>query len=160
MVSVPGRRPRLLLELDLTSAPVEAEPDDVLAKLRSRMYLQVQLVPLASVDDAPAALEAAREGELNNFRNRATTLSNDVVELGKDAVPGATNVTATEREIDTGGERSLVYSLYFSVGRYVVILVATDLYGGWEWNLVLACALAQVARLQPVENRAWEGKTP
>jgi hypothetical protein len=124
---------------------------------RNRMYLQVQLVPLASVDDAPEALEAAREGELNNFRNRATTLSTDPVELGMDAVVGATNVTATEREIDTHGERSLVYTLYFNVGRYVVIIVATDLYGGWTWNLVLACALAQVARLQPVENRAREG---
>src|SRR4051794_34437950 len=32
---------------------------------RARMYLQVQLVPLASVADVPAALEAARAGELN-----------------------------------------------------------------------------------------------
>ena len=30
------RRPSLLLELDLTNPPVEVEPDDVLAKLRSR----------------------------------------------------------------------------------------------------------------------------
>jgi protease-4 len=34
MVSL--RRPALLLELDLTSAPVETEPDDMLGKLRSR----------------------------------------------------------------------------------------------------------------------------
>ena len=121
---------------------------------RNRMYLQVQLVPLASVDDAPAALEAARAGELNNFRNRATTLSNDVVELGQDAVPGATNVTATEREIDTGGERSLVYSLYFNVGRYVVILVATDLYGGWEWNLVLGLRAGPGRRAPAGRERA------
>ncbi|WP_375484463.1 signal peptide peptidase SppA [uncultured Jatrophihabitans sp.] len=36
MVAVPGRRPRLLLELDLTSAPIELEPDDLVGKLRSR----------------------------------------------------------------------------------------------------------------------------
>src|SRR5512144_2808504 len=30
------RRPALLLELDLTSAPVEVEPDDLLGKVRSR----------------------------------------------------------------------------------------------------------------------------
>jgi len=36
MVSVPGRRPQLLLELDLTNTPVEVEPDDPLGKLRSR----------------------------------------------------------------------------------------------------------------------------
>jgi protease-4 len=34
MVSL--RRPQLLLELDLTSAPVEVEPDDIVGKLRSR----------------------------------------------------------------------------------------------------------------------------
>ena len=47
-----------------------------------------------------------------------------------------------EREIDAGGTNSQVYTLYFNVGRYVVILVATDLYGGWTWNLVLSCAQA------------------
>src|SRR4051812_15046298 len=36
MVSVPGRRPSVLLELDLTNPPIEAEPDDVIGKLRSR----------------------------------------------------------------------------------------------------------------------------
>ena len=36
MVSVPGRRPRVLLELDLTTAPVELEPEDLVGKLRSR----------------------------------------------------------------------------------------------------------------------------
>ena len=36
MVPVPGRRPRVLLELDLTSAPIELEPDDLVGKLRSR----------------------------------------------------------------------------------------------------------------------------
>ena len=123
---------------------------------RMRMYLQVQLVPLASVDDAPAALEAARAGELNNFRNRVTTLSTTEAEIGQDAVVGATNVTATEREIGGRDETSLVRTLYFNVGRYVVILVATDIYGGWTWDNVIGCALAQVAKLQPVENRAWE----
>jgi protease-4 len=36
MVSVPAKRPSLLLELDLTSAPVEIEPDDLAGRLRSR----------------------------------------------------------------------------------------------------------------------------
>ena len=36
MVALPGHKPPLLLELDLTSAPVEAEPDDLIAKLRTR----------------------------------------------------------------------------------------------------------------------------
>jgi protease IV len=36
MASLPGRRPALLLEIDLTAAPVEVEPDDLLAKVRSR----------------------------------------------------------------------------------------------------------------------------
>ena len=36
MASLPGRRPPLLLELDLTTAPVEVEPDDLIGKLRSR----------------------------------------------------------------------------------------------------------------------------
>jgi protease IV len=36
MPSVPGRRPDLLLELDLTRAPVDVEPDDVVGKLRAR----------------------------------------------------------------------------------------------------------------------------
>src|SRR4051794_3127518 len=30
------RRPSLLLELDLTSAPIEAEPEDLVARLRAR----------------------------------------------------------------------------------------------------------------------------
>ena len=119
---------------------------------RMRMYLQVQLVPLASVADAPAALEAAIAGELNNFRNRLSTLSTDEVQLGKDAIAGATNVTATEREVSAPIETSLVRTLYFNVGRFVVILVATDLYGGWTWEHVIGLALAQVARLQPLEN--------
>ncbi len=33
---VPLRRPSLLLELDLTAAPIEVEPDDLVGKLRSR----------------------------------------------------------------------------------------------------------------------------
>jgi protease-4 len=36
MVTVPGRRPPVLLELDLTAPPVEVEPDDLLAKVRTR----------------------------------------------------------------------------------------------------------------------------
>lgn len=36
MISVPGCRPRVLLELDLTTAPVELEPDDLVGKLRTR----------------------------------------------------------------------------------------------------------------------------
>ncbi len=36
MPPVPGRRPDVLLELDLTSAPVEVEPDDLVARLRAR----------------------------------------------------------------------------------------------------------------------------
>src|SRR3954452_11763096 len=36
MPSLPGRRPRLLLELDLTNAPIEMEPTDLLGKLRTR----------------------------------------------------------------------------------------------------------------------------
>jgi hypothetical protein len=122
---------------------------------RARMYFQVQLVPLASVADAPPALEAAVGGELSNFRNRLATISNDEIDLGPDAVVGATNVTATEREVGTSGETSLVRTLYFNVGRYVVMIVATDVYGGWTWDRVLGCALAQVAKLQPVENEAW-----
>ena len=123
---------------------------------RMRMYLQVQLVPLASVADVPAALEAARAGELDNFRNRLTTLSTTDAELGRDAVVGATNVSATEREVSGPVESSLVRTLYFNVGRHVVILVATDLYGGWSWDHLISCALAQVAKLQPAEDRARE----
>lgn len=36
MPSLPGRRSRVILELDLTSTPIEVEPDDLVAKLRSR----------------------------------------------------------------------------------------------------------------------------
>jgi len=36
MVALPGRSPSLLLEIDLTSAPIEAEPDDLVARVRSR----------------------------------------------------------------------------------------------------------------------------
>ena len=36
MATLPGRRPRVLLELDLTSAPIELEPDDLVGKVRSR----------------------------------------------------------------------------------------------------------------------------
>jgi protease-4 len=36
MVSIPGRRSPVLLELDLTNAPIEVEPDDLVGKLRSR----------------------------------------------------------------------------------------------------------------------------
>ncbi|MGI8679234.1 MAG: signal peptide peptidase SppA [Jatrophihabitans sp.] len=36
MPSFPGHHPPLLLELDLTSAPIETEPDDLVGKLRSR----------------------------------------------------------------------------------------------------------------------------
>src|SRR5919198_1449221 len=37
---VPLRRPNLLLELDLTSTPIEVEPDDVLASGCSEVWLQ------------------------------------------------------------------------------------------------------------------------
>jgi protease IV len=36
MVPVPGRKPALLLEFDLTSAPVEVEPTELVGRLRSR----------------------------------------------------------------------------------------------------------------------------
>lgn len=36
MPALPGRRTPVLLELDLTTAPVEVEPDDLVGKLRSR----------------------------------------------------------------------------------------------------------------------------
>lgn len=36
MVTLPGRRPPVLLELNLTAPPVEVEPDDLLAKVRTR----------------------------------------------------------------------------------------------------------------------------
>jgi hypothetical protein len=123
-------------------------------KRATRQYLQVQLVPVASMQDVPAALAAARDGRLNNFRNRATTVSTTDVELGRDAVVGASNVTATEREIDTGGETSLVRTIYFSVGRVVVTLVATDSFGHWTWDAVVGCGIAQVAKLLPAEEHA------
>jgi hypothetical protein len=123
-------------------------------KRRTRQYLQVQLVPLASTHDVPAALRAARDGRLNNFRNTVTTVSTTDVELGQDAVVGATNVSATEREIDARGETSLVRTLYFNVGRVVVTMVATDLYGHWTWDAVLGCAIAQVGKLLPAEDHA------
>lgn len=122
---------------------------------RSRQYIQVQLVPLASTADVPAALEAARAGRLNNFRHRIATLSTADVELGRDAVVGASNVSATEREIATSGESSLVRTIYFNVGRVVVTIVATDLYGHWTWDAVVGCAIAQVGRLLPAEEDAW-----
>ena len=36
MPTIPGRRSPVLLELDLTAAPIEVEPDDLVGKLRSR----------------------------------------------------------------------------------------------------------------------------
>jgi protease IV len=36
VVSVPGQRPSVLLELDLTNTPVEIEPDDLIGKVRTR----------------------------------------------------------------------------------------------------------------------------
>ncbi len=36
MSRIPGRRPRLLLEVDLTTPPIELEPDDLPGKLRAR----------------------------------------------------------------------------------------------------------------------------
>jgi protease-4 len=53
MVSVPGRRPCLLLELDLTTAPIEAEPDDLVGKLRSRHRPRLRAV-LRSLHEAGA----------------------------------------------------------------------------------------------------------
>jgi protease-4 len=51
MVSVPGHRPPVLLELDLTSAPIEVEPDDLLARLRSRHRPRLRTV-LRSLHEA------------------------------------------------------------------------------------------------------------
>ncbi|HET6876944.1 MAG TPA: signal peptide peptidase SppA [Jatrophihabitans sp.] len=36
MATLPGRRPPTLLELDLTSPPIEVEPDDLIGRIRSR----------------------------------------------------------------------------------------------------------------------------
>jgi protease-4 len=44
VVSVPGQRPNLLLELDLTSAPVEIEPDDLVGRLRTRHQPRLRAV--------------------------------------------------------------------------------------------------------------------
>ncbi|MDQ2795980.1 MAG: S49 family peptidase, partial [Actinomycetota bacterium] len=44
MVSFPGHRPSLLLELDLTTAPLELEPDDLVGKLRSRRRPRLKTV--------------------------------------------------------------------------------------------------------------------
>ncbi len=56
MPTLPGRRPHVLLELDLTSAPVEVEPDDLLGKLRSRHHprLRTVLRTLHEAGDDPA----------------------------------------------------------------------------------------------------------
>lgn len=43
-MSVPVRRPSLLLELDLTSAPVEVEPDDLVGRLRTRHHPRLRAV--------------------------------------------------------------------------------------------------------------------
>ncbi len=51
MVSIPGRRTPLLLELDLTTPPVEVEPDDLIGKLRSRNRPRLRAV-LRALHDA------------------------------------------------------------------------------------------------------------
>jgi len=69
----PLRRPGLLLELDLTSPPIEVEPDDVLAKLRSRHRPRLR-----------AVLRALHEaGDDKRVRGL-------VVKVGGGAVPWAT----------------------------------------------------------------------
>jgi protease-4 len=44
VVSAPGQRPALRLELDLTSVPVEVEPDDLVARLRARHHPRLRAV--------------------------------------------------------------------------------------------------------------------
>ncbi len=44
MASLPGRRPPLILELDLTTAPIEVEPDDPIGKLRNRRRPRLKAV--------------------------------------------------------------------------------------------------------------------
>lgn len=72
MVSVPGRHP-LLLEIDLTAEPVEVEPDDLLAKVRSRNRPRLR-----------AVLRALYEAG-NDSRVRGV-----IVKLGGSALPWAT----------------------------------------------------------------------
>ena len=49
--------------------------------------------------------------------------------------------------------RGKVRDVYTAGDR--LIMVATDLYGGWTWDLLIGCAVAQVGRLQPLENDVW-----
>jgi protease-4 len=70
---VPLRRPALLLELDLTSAPIEVEPDDLLGKLRSRHRPRLRGV-------LRALHEAGDDGHVRGV----------IVKLGGAALPWAT----------------------------------------------------------------------
>ena len=42
MPAFPGHRPSVLLELDLTTVPIDPDPDDVLGQLRSRGRRQLR----------------------------------------------------------------------------------------------------------------------
>ena len=70
MATVPGRRPRVLLELDLTNAPVEVEPDDLLGKLRSRHRPRLRAV-LRTLHEAGDDARGARARGQGGWRRAA-----------------------------------------------------------------------------------------
>ncbi|HEU5266153.1 MAG TPA: signal peptide peptidase SppA [Jatrophihabitans sp.] len=73
MIPIPGRRAGLLLELDLTTPPLEVEPDDLLAKLRTRHRPRLRAV-------LRALHEAGRDKQVRGL----------IVKVGGASIPWAT----------------------------------------------------------------------
>lgn len=124
---------------------------------RRTRYLQLNLVPLATIDDVPEAMEAARTGGLRNFRARVRIVETVDVELPTGVV-GASNVRGVEQTTRGRGLDGIVRTLYFTVGRFLVTFVATGVYHTWTWDELLDLAARQAARL-PAEQQA-PGFTP
>jgi protease-4 len=112
----PLHRPHLLLELDLTSAPVELEPDDLLGKLRTRQRPRLRAVLRAlyeAGDDARVRGLIVKVGGGALPWALAQELRAGLVAFGKSGKP----VVAWAETFGEGGNGSADYALATGCGE-------------------------------------------
>jgi hypothetical protein len=115
----------------------------------SDRYLWIQLIPLARVEDGPAALEslASPEGGMRNPRAIVTVVSTRDLDPAP-GIAGATLVSATEQQTTSPNGSGTALALRFLVGKTVVIMMASSIGVGWTWPELVECAEIQANRLQ------------
>jgi hypothetical protein len=114
-------------------------------------WLWIQMSPLASPDDADAALDDVPGRMLKNHRAEVEVVSEQ--EISPPSVPHASRVWAYTQE--TRGRRGSGEALYLAtrVDDVLAVTAASGQDGGWSWPDVIAIATLQCTRIHDAPQR-------